>query len=330
MVVLLLGMTAVRLVVIGRYHLWHLRIGELVAEVVVAVPTIPYNVLRLANEMVNPVLAVSVWLVARDPRPRTRLVGWISIGIASAFELLYAFLNSRYSVLLLFLALGLGYVQVRRPSPLFRRSLVRRLVLVAIVAYALGVGVLTLRGSSPGASQFNVVGDSQGLNRFNCADLVAQTELLPMRQNPSFSLWEGYTWTYRRFVDPAGFDRFRLSLQTTAKARLAERYLGTKQLDYYSCTATDAVGVFGPFGLALLALVVGLALGWAARLMARGSPVTRMIAAWLVFHVVVFDQEFGTLLFSWPLVLPAVAVTAAIAWTTTHLGVPRPEGVQPS
>jgi len=285
--------------------------------VVVAVPTVPYSILRLANETVYPLLAVSVWVIASDPRHRARWIGWGALAMATGFELLYAMLNSRYSVLLLFLALGLGFVQVRPSSRLFSRRIVRRLVLVTLLAYGLGVGVLSIRGSAPGVSQLNVLGDNQGLNRFNCADLVAQTELLTLRQNPDVGVWTGYSWTYRRFLDPAGFDKFRLSLQTTAKAQIANRFLAIKQLDYYSCTAADAVAVFGPPGFLVLAAVMALLLVWSARLLARGSPTSRMIAAWLVFHVVVFDQEFGTLLFSWPLVLPSVLLTVVVVRRTS-------------
>jgi hypothetical protein len=314
---LLFGVTLLRVVIIGRYHLWHLRIGEVVAAVVVAVPTVPYSVLRLANEMVYPLLTVAVWVIANDRRHRARWIGWGALAFAAVFELLYAMLNSRYSVLLLFLALGLGFVQVRPTSRLFSRRIIRRLIVVTLLAYGLGVGVLSIRGAAPGVSQLNVLGDNQGLNRFNCADLVAQTELLTVRQNPDVAVWTGYTWTFRRFVDPAGFDKFRLSLQTTAKSRIADRFLATKQLDYYSCSATDAVAVFGPLGFLVLAAVAALLLVWSARLMVRGSPTSRMLAAWVVFHVVVFDQEFGTLLFSWPLVLPSVVVTILVARRTS-------------
>jgi hypothetical protein len=60
-----------------------------------------------------------------------------------------------------------------------------------------------------------------------------------------------------RFVDPPGFDAFRLSLTTTAKGYLMEHYLGLVVTDYFSCALTDMFGNFHFAGFVLLGVVYG-------------------------------------------------------------------------
>jgi hypothetical protein len=254
-----------KLVISSVYGLWRLRIGEVVAERVTSVPAIPYALLRASVELQNPLLVLSVAVVAADRRASVRRLGWIVIAVGVVVQGVMAILNSRFAVLYLAFALGLGYLIVRWPPALFGRRVVRRAAVAALVAYALGVLALGTRGPQEGIASLSVVADNQGFNRFNCADLVAQTGLLTLADDPRIGIWDGYVWTFRRFVDPQGFDAFRRGLHTTAKSHMTDEYLHLPQADYFSCMATDAVGAFGPLGLMVLGVVLGGVVGLAAR-----------------------------------------------------------------
>ena len=323
----LFGASAIRVLLASQFGLWRLRIGEIVADKVASVPIGPYYTFRIVGEMAIPLIPLAIWLALSDPSLRRRRLSLIGAAISILVQLIFAILNSRYSILILGLAIVLGLVQVRNSPLVIEKRLVRRLVLGALAVYVLGTVVLSMRESASSQTTINILGDNQGLNRFNCADLVAQTHLLSAEDAPSLDIWAGYAWTYRRFIDPEGFNQFRRSIQTTAKARIAERYLGIKQLDYYSCAATDAIGAMGPLGLVALGLVIGSVLAWSARLLMTGRPRNRAAGFWLVFLVASFDQEFGQVLFAWPLRVPALVGTlVVIAWSESRsfFGHPRP------
>ena len=311
--VLIAASVVLRFLIATRYGLWRLRIGETVADRVVAAPFVLFSIFRALSEIQFPLIALGLFLVLRERRVRTRRVGFVIVAAHVGECLLFAVLNSRFAVLYLLIALVIGVFQNSQPEDLLSPRILRRAYLGIVVAYVLGLGVLTLRsGRSRGG--LNVIGDSQGLNRFNCADLIAQTNVTSFQASPKPAIWDGYAWTFRRFLDPAGFDRFRLSLQTTAKSQISARFLNVRHVDYYSCVATDAVGGLGVPGFLVLALVLGFALGTVSRILRRGTPVALALAAVLLFHVSTFDQEFGSVVFSWPLKIPGLALIIGAAW----------------
>jgi hypothetical protein len=307
-VLALIGASVViRPLIATLFGLWRLRIGETVAERIVAVPTMFYAPFRALSDLQYPFVVLGIVVVAAEPNRRLRRIGTAVVGLHVLESLGFAVLNSRFSVLYLAVAAAIGLAQVHKPAYLVNRRTVRRLAAAGIGVYLLGIGVLATR---PASSQggLNILGDNQGLNRFNCADLIAQTRVLTFGQTPDPGIWNGYVWTVRRFIDPAGFNEFRLSLQTTAKSQIAARFLGERQLDYYSCVGTDAIGGLGPLGLLVAAVVIATTLAGSAWLFRRSTPMAVAAGSWLLFHVAVVDQEFGSLILSWTLKLPALAV----------------------
>ena len=228
----------------------------------------------------------------------------------AAAQLLFALLNSRFSILYLVVAGLLGVAVGARPRLNFDRR-TRRIAIAAFAGtYALGLAVLQLRAStgdkSLGTSSLSVVADNQGLNRFNCIDLSAQ--LAQFQRTPAGpGVWEGQLWNAKRFVDQPGFERFRESLATTAKSKLILRYLGQRQTDYFSCVVTDGYGALGVLGLVALGAACGAVLRITRRLLEDHALTLVFAGIWMSWQVLVFEQEAGALLFGWPLRLPILA-----------------------
>lgn len=301
-----------RLVIAWRYGLWRLRIGDDVAEKTGATPFAIYSLLRLLVEAQLPLVAASAFRLTRlkGTRFRASFVFFVLV------QLLFALLNSRFSILYIAVAAGMGFAIGARPLIRLDRRVRRVAVAAFLTTYALGLAVLQLRASggdrSVSTGSFNVVADNQGLNRFNCIDLSAQ--LAQFQRAPAGpTVWEGQLWNAKRFVDQPGFQRFRESLATTAKTKLILRYLGQRQTDYYSCMVTDGYGALGLLGVIGLGAFCGTALRLARRLIE--DPALTMVFAgiWLTWQVLVFEQEAGALLFGWPLRLPILVALVASA-----------------
>lgn len=307
--VALVAVAVLRLAIAWRYDLWQLRIGDAVVEKTNATPFLTYSFFRLLVESQLPLVTVAAIRVSRSRATAARASFAFFVLVQSAFALL----NSRFSILYLFVAAVFGLAIGRRPTIRIDRR-VRRTVIVSLLGvYILGLAVLQLRAASnPPTSasrplSLSVVADSQGTNRFNCADLLAQ--IAPFQDSPAGpGIWAGQVWNFKRFVDPVGFAAFRQTLVTSAKSQLILRYLGQRQSDYFSCMLTDGYGALGPWGALLLGLLCGLALRATAVLIESDRLALMFTGAWLAWQVLVFEQEAGSLLFSWPLRLPLLAL----------------------
>jgi len=304
--VLLVMVALVRLAIAWRYDFWRLRVGDAVVEKTGAAPFVIYSLFRLVVEAQLPLVTVAA---LRIGRMRT-FIARAAFGFFLLVQLGFALLNSRFSILYLFIAAVFGLAIARRPAIRIDRRVRRIAILSLISVYGLGLAVLQLRASTAdrsvaiGSVSLNVLADQQGVNRFNCVDLLAQ--IAPFQGNgvAGPGIWEGQLWNFKRFVDPAGFAAFRESLVTSGKSHLILKYLGQRQSDYYSCMLTDGFGALGLWGAVGLGLVCGLLLR-TARALTESSGLAWMFAGvWLAWQVLVFEQEAGSLLFSWPLRVP--------------------------
>lgn len=302
----LIACAVLRLGIAARYGLWRLRIGDDVVQKTGTTPFAAYSVFRLLVEAQLPLISAAAF---RLTRLRTTWVRGVFAFFAAA-QLLFALLNSRFSILYLVVAGLLGVAVGARPRLNFDRR-TRRIAIAAFAGtYALGLAVLQLRAStgdkSLGTSSLSVVADNQGLNRFNCIDLSAQ--LAQFQRTPAGpGVWEGQLWNAKRFVDQPGFERFRESLATTAKSKLILRYLGQRQTDYFSCVVTDGYGALGVLGLVALGAACGAVLRITRRLLEDHALTLVFAGIWMSWQVLVFEQEAGALLFGWPLRLPILA-----------------------
>jgi hypothetical protein len=157
-------------------------------------------------------------------------------------------------------------------------------------------------------------GDAQGVTRLNCVDLMAR--LLPgiNEKGPSLGAsWGQVTWLVRRFTDPEGFDRYRLSLATTAKSHLMQEYLDWQLPDYFSCMATDLFGSFHVVGLLAGALALAALFRFVGRALTLPSTGTRLILGLFVLtQILIFDQEALTTFFGWPRRLPLLLLVLLV------------------
>jgi hypothetical protein len=133
-------------------------------------------------------------------------------------------------------------------------------------------------------------------------------------QGPAlFRSWGQVTWLVWRFVDPEGFDRYRLTRQTTAKSYLMREYLGIDVTDYFSCTVTDLYGNFKLPGLLIGALVLGGLFAWTTTTLAapRGSTAL-VVAIFVLTQIVIFDQEAVFTFFGWIRKVPVLLIAVAL------------------
>ena len=177
-----------------------------------------------------------------------------------------ALLNSRWNVAIACVcALG-WWISLRPASVSQSRTWIIFAAIGVLAAYLMNVvmnvrtmgfdGRFRLEYLTPGIT---LLDDEQGFNRLNGIDLMARLMAPVFEEGPAWgTAWMHILWDVRRLVDPAGFDEFRLSLETNAKSYLMTHYLGWRVADYYSCMMTDLFGNFGLIGFPIGALVVGL------------------------------------------------------------------------
>ena len=307
--------------VVAAFNLWNRRTGDIVLKST-RLPLPAFFIYRSFIETFLFLLAIGLIAMQLTPR-HTRL--WIqmrwTLTVTAALSLPVGLINSRsFSVFALVIA-SAAVLWFRFGNAPVGSKIRVALFRIILVIYVLVVATLGIRSrladverSSP-TSAINVVGDEQGLNRFNGIDLIARLKDTIDRRGPAWGeAWYGATWNVRRFVDPAGFDRFRLKEQTTAKNYLMRRYLNWTRTDYYSCFLTDLYGNFSWFGFLAAAMLLGGVFRFCARQFARPtSAVAFLLALKLGTSAIIFEQEAATFLFGWVLQIPIVTAVLVLS-----------------
>lgn len=332
------GFAVMFLLLAWRHDVLFMRVGsEEIARRIVALPRVPYFVIRSFQE--NAVFLVAVLAFAAGwTRPHSRAAVWLGLAVTTACFGGFALLNSRLqlvSMIVVLVGVNLYFV----PPALVRRmtALMPRLLLVLVVAGYLATVVINVRNlgyegsfrlaylNPLTASPFS---DSQGVYRLNCIDLLARMVPAIDREGPALgAAWQSTTWLVWRFIDPDGFDQFRLSANTTAKWYLMERYLGSPPVDYFSCTATDLFGNFHVVGFLGGGLLLGFVFAHARRTLLvplRGSAI--VLALFVLTHAIVFDQEAAALLFGWLRKVPVLLAVLALQPFTVLAASGTPRG----
>jgi hypothetical protein len=294
------------------------RIGsEFLAEKIVNLATLDFAVIRLYQDTALFIVSMLYFIWRSLERSKAKYIVGFALIINLLMWGLYVTLNSRLMVLtgaVCFLGYWLILGNLRKHQ--FRvliRILGFSLVAFYLATIAINVRTLGFDGQIRAdylVPQFNLFGDSQGFDRLNCVDLIARLQPEIGRQGPAWGqAWQSVYWNINRYLDPAGFDQFRLSLNTTAKTYLMRRYLGWDRPDYYSCTLTDLYGNFDILGFAFGAVLFALLLSLLPRLL-RGElgGLGTMLGLYLATSILVFDQEASSLLFNWTKHLPLLAV----------------------
>jgi hypothetical protein len=137
--------------------------------------------------------------------------------------------------------------------------------------------------------------------RLNGIDLMAR--MTPAAEQEGFAkgeAWRGFALvmvgqlTLGSVVSSDEVARNKESFLVSPKKYLLDRYVEDNRIDYPSCLLTDLYGNFGLLGFPIGALVVA----WACSLVRRGfsetgSPVSVVMALYVVFPLLFFEQELA-------------------------------------
>lgn len=307
--------------VLVRNQLWYTRLGDALTERLMNLPLLDFAVFRLFQECGLFVVGVTmlVWRYSEGAARRWALAAFVLVtAVFGGFNLL----NSRWFVTSLLVCL-VGWFVMSAAAPTPRRHVVQLglVGVVAVLAIYLSTVVVNVRNASDGVtiatlSPLNggVFADTQGINRLDCIDLMARLKDPLERQGPAYlRSWGQVTWLVWRFVDPDGFDAYRLSRQTTAKSYLMREYLGVVASDYFSCTVTDLYGNFHLLGMVVGGLFLGAVFAWTTgTLSAPSSSTGLVIAVFVLTQIVIFDQEAVFTLFGWIRKLPVLALALTL------------------
>ena len=309
-----LVLAAVVLAVIARNNLWYLRVGaDVLVQRIVALPFLDYLVFRSYQETALLLIGV-LFFASRRAEGRARVWLTAAFAVNAALTGTYNLLVSRWFIVSLSVCLGGWWLATRRTLFWTPRALglligaglltSYLMVVVVNVRNAGGQNAVTASVLNPFGS--GIFADTQGVGRLNCVDLMAR--MLPGIQEKGPTLgasWGQVIWLGRRFVDPEGFDRYRLSMATTAKSHLMQEYLNWQLPDYFSCTATDLFGTFHVAGLLVGALALAGLFRFAGRALVTPRTGTHLIlGVFVVTQILIFDQEAATTFFGWPRRLP--------------------------
>jgi hypothetical protein len=313
-----LALAAVMLAVIARNNLWYLRLGaDVLVQRIVALPFVDYLVFRSYQETALLLIGV-LFFAAR--RADGRAGRWLMAAFAVNASLTgaYNLLVSRWFVVSLSVCLGGWWLATSRRLYWTPRA-VGLLGVGGLLTCYLMVVVVNVRNAgwqnATSVAVLNPFGsgifaDAQGVTRLNCVDLMAR--MLPGIQEKGPTLgasWGQVVWLGRRFIDPEGFDRYRLAMATTAKSHLMQEYLKWDLPDYFSCTATDLFGTFHVVGLLVGALALAALFRFAGRaLVMPRSGIHVILGIFVLTQILIFDQEAATTFFGWPRRLPMLGL----------------------
>ena len=286
----------------------------------VALPPVDFVIYRSYLEVALFLCGVLVALYYRSAGI-TRKVVAAALAVNVLVYAVYGALNSRSAILLLAVTLA-GWWLAFRPGRIQVTRAMARLAVGAVLALYLAGVAVNLRTAGWDWTSFAVfgqgpshlLGDNQGVNRINCIDLMARLDPAIEHRGAAWGdAWQNVQWIFRRFVDPVGFDRYRLSMLTTAKSYLMRRYLHMAVTDYYSCSLVDLFGNFHLLGYLIGAALFGISFRWYRRATTSPRSGSELILAlfWLTV-IIYFEQEAAVTLAGWLRKAPVLlAVLAA-------------------
>jgi hypothetical protein len=303
------------LLVVRLYGAYLMTVG------VLKLSALEFFVYRAYLESALFIVGIAFFVFVRSTGTTRRIAGLALAANVGAFGV-YGVINSRSALILLALCLTGWWFRVSPTRLMMKRSALR-LVLVAMLAgYAatIAVNIRTMtpdqRASASILDPFRVglFGDHQRFSRLNCVDLVARLSREISREGAAWGrAWESYTWLVRRFVDPAGFDKFRLTLRTSAKTDLMRRYLRLDVADYYSCALVDFYGTFNWLGFLLGAAAFGAVFRfYRTATVSPPSGTVVILGLFAMTSALYFDTEAATIFLGWvrkaPVLLAAIAL----------------------
>jgi len=312
-------------VVAAEYGLLYRRLAEDLSVIQLSMNIVEFAIYRSFMEL-GPFLISVQLLLLRTQHAMSRglrSIAWAGLALTLVLYMSYALINSRLTALIT-LATMYGIVNVTsRSAKRMNLGLVLGTAVVAAsglyamrvvnnVRLTLGTGgsIFDPRNFLPVASTEGPLDDTLRW-RLNGVDLIAMIADNVEAQGPAM----GAAWAVPAVLslDPIVRTPFTVAAKTanltTAKSWLLLRYSGVGKTDYYSCMLTDVYGNFSIYGFLIPAVVLGVILARAtAALRWSAKPAALVFAAFAMTKVLPFEQEFGSILFTWYKLVPFVLV----------------------
>jgi len=259
-------------------------------------------------------MAAVLILAASSASRTTRKLALGSLAVVSGAYLIPTTINSRLGASLYVLNLfAWSFVISKRVAS--RSILRRRLIFAGLLIFSsvqVTMNSRAILGSpdeSPAIRLYSPVGDSQGWSRLDCIDPVVRVGRQTLASPDGLAPWSVVTWQLRRYLDPTGFDNFRLSFQTDVKQHFIQSYINPEAKDYFSCSLVEVVGSFGILGFVAAAAIYAAFFARAGRtiLRWRSSTPSKLIgASFVVTWLLPFEKGISVHLFGWLNVVPVL------------------------
>jgi hypothetical protein len=242
------------------------------------------------------------------------------VAVAFAADMLmFALLNSRITLVSLFVlsAIAMLWTGVKM------RRLARWSPLLAILfVYFLYTLIRFRAAATAGNPDFllamNPFGDAIGpsqataaewIDRTNCLDLITIARFGIERAAP-FEVWHNpFVTLFGPLIGSPDAMYLKMEGLTTAKAYMLLNFTRIPQVDYPSCSLTDAFAALSMGGFLLAGIVQGLIFGFITRSLVLGGSGFRLLATVVAaFYFMLFEQEFFGFGVGWVRVLPVLLI----------------------
>lgn len=242
--------------------------------------------------------------------------------VATAFAadmLAFALLNSRITLVSLFvlsaialLWTGMRVHRLARWTPGLTVLFVYLLITLMRFRSAFLVGstdfLLAMNpfGEAIGPSQVTA---AEWIDRTNCLDLITIARLGIENAN-AFEVWTNpFVSLFGPLIGSPEALYLKTEGLTTAKAYILSNFTHVPQVDYPSCSLTDAYAAMPMIGFLIAGIVQGLTFGLITRSLVLGGSGFRLLATVVAaFYFMLFEQEFFGFSVGWVKVLPVLLI----------------------
>jgi hypothetical protein len=285
-----------------------------------------YRMFGLAGAFLVTVLTASI-LVQRNSTRRAvgqrRFVFWLTAFVAVVLFLYQGF-NSRLHVAVVALVLTGTVLALTQISLKSKKGLLLGVATAFVIWYGFHFAInarnmisdsrLSIRVIDPFLSWEQPDELSDWRFRLNGIDLMAR--IAPYAEHEGFAngeAWRGFVTilvgqvTFGSLVSTQDVAAYKAVFAGSPKKYLIDRYLGADWIDHPSCLLTDLYGNFGLCGFPLGAIAVACLCFYIRRAFGPGrSPVAMIVAPYVAFHLLIFEQEFAVLVSGLINTLPAL------------------------
>jgi hypothetical protein len=313
----LLGMLAlyyVRALMAGYFFR---RIGtEYAAELFAGLGYFDLVLIKFHDLVAPAVMLVSLILWRSKGTPKQIKI----VAVAFAADMLvFALLNSRITLVSLFVlsAIALLWTGIRLHR-LARWAPALAVLFVYLLITLMRFRAAFLVGSTDFLLAMNPFGEAIGpsqataaewIDRTNCLDLITVARFGIENAAP-FEVWRNpFVTLFGPLIGSPDALYLKTEGLTTAKAYMLLNFTRIPQVDYPSCSLTDAFAALSLGGFLLAGIVQGLIFGLITRsLVLGGSGFRLLVTVVAAFYFMLFEQEFFGFGVGWVRVLPVLLI----------------------